>query len=1091
MPRISQVWYDLDLRTKQFDSNVKEAERRLTKLGATIAKHGVAAAGVLAAALVTVGVKAAQMAAKLEHSLSEVGTLLGKSAREMDGFRKGVLELFAALPVDNIEDLTKGLYQMISAGVPAERALSDLETAAKAAVGGVTSVEVAVDGITTATNAWARSNLTAEQAADRFFTAVRLGKTTFAEVSSGIGQTAGLAASLGVELDDLLASMVGLTLGGLKTTQAFTSIKAILSNVLKPTTDFKEQFPQLAAEFNRARLEASGLSQFLVDLAEATKGNDQAIVSMFGSVEALNAVMGLTADGGARLTRNLDEMRRSAGSSEKAFNTMAESTANLNKRLRNQLSAELTELGTRILPLVNSQLRGINGIIALLNGSVGDIKKDSLVGTLRTLSAVIDDATGDTRFRQLKDLRKALEEMIGQGQTGLMGARVAENIRGLTDDQLRATGMALAQLQRLGDLTEEQARRIANLQLAAGREYQRRGLGGPTRVVSEAGGSTSGGGSGSGPPPLTPEQIKARQAAVAAAQDALVAATESAIDDLQLQLRRLEADVRATFGTNIPAEVTQQLQLLRDQIAATKLFEPLEAEFEAFKEKTAGASGAAAREALPFLDAISGRAQVQLSLAKEGTAEHERIKKLLKEIRDLRADIADQEADALEDAKDRAEIDKERLRALRDQAHAIESGARGALQLAEAFGLVDENLARSLENIIQIGANMPGALSGDLSSILSVAGGLAQLASSILGDSPAEKRRQEILRENSDAILELSRTLGEFGLNITGDQFGKARSAAQAGIDRVRNARGSVLSKIGAAATIDRAIQATGLTLAEFNRIAKEMGISFANAIPTVAELQQLLEAIAETELAEFANTFTGQLEALRAEFDLFDIDDPIKQLEALRKLMAGGLGAPALAKALGGLDLSTAEGRRAAEAALQALFRQMQAGTLDASALGGMTAQQLLQAMLEIERLIDQANNTASGGQSSQFEVNRSITEITGSRIAAYLSTANVWQQQTAENTALIARILGGVTNGTLQPPTQAELDRFTGAARSGSEITNHITINLQLPSGGMSELEAARTGQTIGEAAVAEIDRRMGERARARKRSQGTLVN
>lgn len=55
-----------------------------------------------------------------------------------------------------------------------------------AAVGGVTELETAVDGITSVVNAYGDDVLSAAEASDLMFTAVKLGKTDFTQLSASL-----------------------------------------------------------------------------------------------------------------------------------------------------------------------------------------------------------------------------------------------------------------------------------------------------------------------------------------------------------------------------------------------------------------------------------------------------------------------------------------------------------------------------------------------------------------------------------------------------------------------------------------------------------------------------------------------------------------------------------------------------------------------------------------------------------------------------------------------------------------------------------------------------------------------------------------
>jgi hypothetical protein len=168
-------------------------------------------------------------------------------------------------------------------------------------------------------------------------------------------------------------------------------------------------------------------------------------------------------------------------------------------------------------------------------------------------------------------------------------------------------------------------------------------------------------------------------------------------------------------------------------------------------------------------------------------------------------------------------------------------------------------------------------------------------------------------------------------------------------------------------------------------------------------------QAMKQAEITRFAQTFSDQFDALQAEFELFDIKDPIAQLKELIKLFDNpNFGSPALRHALAGLDITTPEGRQKAQEAIEKLFQQLQAGTLTPAELGGLTPQQFLEQLKQIHQLLG-GTDAGTGG----YNVDRTITEATGSHIAGLLTTGNYFAQRTADATEAIALALRGSSLG------------------------------------------------------------------------------
>ena len=154
------------------EKNVRRSTGRMGKsvkvVGLAFAGAGVAAAGV--------GVASLKLAADFDKAFGEVRTLLPDVSDEAFGALQKDLRDFSNETGTVTTEAIPALYQAISAGVPRENVMDFLRVANKAAVGGVTDLETAVDAITSSVNSYGPEVLNATEASDLMFTAVRLGK---------------------------------------------------------------------------------------------------------------------------------------------------------------------------------------------------------------------------------------------------------------------------------------------------------------------------------------------------------------------------------------------------------------------------------------------------------------------------------------------------------------------------------------------------------------------------------------------------------------------------------------------------------------------------------------------------------------------------------------------------------------------------------------------------------------------------------------------------------------------------------------------------------------------------------------------------
>lgn len=332
-----------------------DASRVLRGVGGelnTMQKMAIGAGTAGAVAIAGFGAASVKMAADFEQGMAEVKSLLPDLSDQAFGkVKSDVLDLSKEIGVAT-NQAVPALYQAISAGVPADNAISFMTVASKAAIAGASDMETAIDGITTAVNAWKMPMSEAGHVADVMFQGVKLGKFTMEELSASMFQAAPLAATLGVGFEDVIGGVTTLTKFGTPASVAMTQVRASMVALATPNATMIELLKRSGYESGEALLKHKGLAGALGVLREASAGNNAELGKAFGSVEALQAALGLTGDNAAMAAADLDAMRNSTGAADAAFNVMTDTAAFKTQKALNVLRVEMIEIGTRALPLV-------------------------------------------------------------------------------------------------------------------------------------------------------------------------------------------------------------------------------------------------------------------------------------------------------------------------------------------------------------------------------------------------------------------------------------------------------------------------------------------------------------------------------------------------------------------------------------------------------------------------------------------------------------------------------------------------------------------------------------------------------------------
>lgn len=320
-----------------------------------LGKLGVAAGAGIAAGIAAGAVASVASFADLERGMNEVFTLLpgisDEAMGELTGDVKDFAKEFGVLP----KDVVPALYQALSAGVPQDNVFEFLETAQKAALGGVTDLETAVDGISSVVNAYGSDVVSAAEASDLMFTAVRLGKTNFEELSGSLFNVIPTASALGVGFEDVTAALAAMTAQGVPTSVATTQLRQLFVELSKDGTKVSDLFKEIAGE-SFADFVASGgnTADALALLEEHSEDTGVALQDMFGSVEAGAAALSLT--GSDAFVDALGEMEDSAGATDAAFEQMDQGLSRTWERIKVTFATTLADIGERLAPFVETAL---------------------------------------------------------------------------------------------------------------------------------------------------------------------------------------------------------------------------------------------------------------------------------------------------------------------------------------------------------------------------------------------------------------------------------------------------------------------------------------------------------------------------------------------------------------------------------------------------------------------------------------------------------------------------------------------------------------------------------------------------------------
>lgn len=274
-------------------------------------------------------------------------TMAGKNAEGFAKLKNQVAELAKNVPVAR-DELANGLYQVVSNSVPENNWLNFLNKSAKASVGGVADLGGVVKVTSTVIKNYGLAWDAAESVQDKIQLTAKNGVTSFEQLAQALPRVTANASTLGVSVDELLASFATLTGVSGNTNEVATQMAAIFTALVKPSSEATEMAEKMGIEFNAASIKAAGgLRNFLTQLDASVKEyaaangvlEQQVYAKLFGSAESLRALTPLTNQLAEKFSENVDAMANSAGTINAAYNEMSSTGSATTQMLKNQLGA--------------------------------------------------------------------------------------------------------------------------------------------------------------------------------------------------------------------------------------------------------------------------------------------------------------------------------------------------------------------------------------------------------------------------------------------------------------------------------------------------------------------------------------------------------------------------------------------------------------------------------------------------------------------------------------------------------------------------------------------------------------------------------
>lgn len=385
-----------------------------------------------------------EAAAQFETSTAMVATIADTSQKSLSSISKEV-RTYSNETGEAASDMAEATYQAISASVNTADAAAFAGTATKLAVGGFTSATTAVDVLTTAINAYGLAASDATQLSDYLITTQNLGKTSVDQLAQSVGKVIPLASAYNVQMDNLSSAYAVLTANGIATAESGTYLKSMLNELGDTGSGVSEVLLNSTGKtFAQLMEQGYSLGDVMAMLGDAVDGDSTAFNALWNSTEAGIGALSLFNAGADKYNSVLESMRTSAGATEKAYSTMADTTDKSKQRMENAFNNLKISVGDVLNPALTQVYEGFTNVFAGMSDFV-----DEHPAVVAAISAIAVGVGGFTGALAAYNLATTAAKFVTEAFTATLAANpyvlAAAGIVAVTAAAVTLTGVLITQ----------------------------------------------------------------------------------------------------------------------------------------------------------------------------------------------------------------------------------------------------------------------------------------------------------------------------------------------------------------------------------------------------------------------------------------------------------------------------------------------------------------------------------------------------------------------------------------------------------------------------------------------------------------------
>lgn len=344
-------------------SKVSKDFEGLKKVGEGISSIGKKLTMGLTLPIAGIGVASAKTAMDFEAGMNEVSAISGATGKDLEKLENLAKDMGATTKFSATES-AEALTYLGMAGWKTQDMIEGLPGILNLASAGGTDLALTSDIVSDGLTALGMSAKDTGKFVDIMASTVSNSNTSIELMGETLKYVGPVAGSLGIEMDDLSVAIGLMGNAGLKGSQAGTSLRAGLTNLVKPTKEMKNAMEKYGVELVKnadGSVDLMGTMQnlrtVLGELDETTQA--QALATIFGK-EAMSGWSAIVNASEGDFNKLTEAIANSDGTAQSMADTMMQGAKGALTEMKSALEGVAITIGERLTPFIEKLADGVS-----------------------------------------------------------------------------------------------------------------------------------------------------------------------------------------------------------------------------------------------------------------------------------------------------------------------------------------------------------------------------------------------------------------------------------------------------------------------------------------------------------------------------------------------------------------------------------------------------------------------------------------------------------------------------------------------------------------------------------------------------------